>query len=70
MLLWFWYCKWRILADISFATSYERYEINSVNKVYRTMVIFFKQRLKCFRPSLVRDDIDTVCDDLYLCLCT
>ena len=35
MLLWFWYCKWRILADNSFAMGYERYEINSVNKVYR-----------------------------------
>ena len=35
MLLWFWYCKWQILADNSFATGYKRYEINSVNKVYR-----------------------------------
>ena len=34
MLLWFWYCKWRILADNSFATGCKRYEINSVNKVY------------------------------------
>ena len=34
MLLWFWYCKWRILADNSFATGYKRYEINSVNKLY------------------------------------
>ena len=36
MLLWFWYCKWRILADNSFATGCKRYEINSVNKVYTT----------------------------------
>ena len=40
MLLWFWYCKWRILADNSFATGCKRYEINSVNKVY------------CFRKSV------------------
>jgi len=37
MLLWFWYCKWRPLAEKSFATGYKRYEINSVNKVYRNM---------------------------------
>ena len=36
MLLWFWYCKWRILADNSFTTGYKHYEINSVNKVYRS----------------------------------
>ena len=39
MLLWFWYCKWRILADNSFATSYKHYKINSVNKVFKYSII-------------------------------
>ena len=39
MLLWFWYCKWRILADNSFATSYKHYKINSLNKVYKYSII-------------------------------
>ena len=43
MLLWFWYCKWRILADNSFATGCKRYEINSVNKVYWTNFIITKK---------------------------
>ena len=43
MLLWFWYCKWRILADNSFATDYKRYEINSVNKVYYLFLLYRTQ---------------------------
>ena len=59
MLPWFRYCKWRTLADNSFATGYKRYEIDSVNKVYKQKYFngartagcyVFRQVLRVWRP--------------------